>query len=82
MADTGVHEETLTHIGKRFGAGPPNAQDFIIHKAMTRILNVSTYQYFFSNYQIGPNVGNQISKSCNAPIQPSAKMLINLRCFD
>merc|ERR1719225_1283900 len=39
MADTGVHEETLTHIGKRFGAGPPNAQDFIIHKAMTRILN-------------------------------------------
>ena len=46
MADTGVHEETLTHIGKRFGAGPPNAQDFIIHKAMTRILNVSTFQYF------------------------------------
>jgi 2-oxoglutarate dehydrogenase E1 component len=38
MGDTGVHEETLTHIGKRFSAGPPNAQDFVIHKAMTRIL--------------------------------------------
>ena len=36
--EVGVHEETLTHIGKRFSAGPPNAQDFIIHKAMTRIL--------------------------------------------
>ena len=28
----------MTHIGKRFSAGPPNAQDFLIHKAMTRIL--------------------------------------------
>ena len=36
--EVGVHEETLTHIGKRFSAGPPNAQDFLIHKAMTRIL--------------------------------------------
>ena len=36
--EVGVHEETLNHIGKRFSAGPPNAQDFIIHKAMTRIL--------------------------------------------
>lgn len=35
---TGVHEETLTHIGKRFSAGPPNAQDFIIHRAMVRVL--------------------------------------------
>ena len=38
MGVTGVHEETLTHIGKRFSAGPPNAQDFIIHKSMVRIL--------------------------------------------
>jgi len=38
VGECGVHEETLTHIGKRFSAGPPNAQDFLIHKAMTRIL--------------------------------------------
>ena len=38
MGVTGVHEETLTHIGKRFSAGPPNAQDFVIHKSMVRIL--------------------------------------------
>jgi len=42
MGELGVHEETLQHIGKRFGAGPPNAKDFIIHKAMTRILNART----------------------------------------
>lgn len=36
--DTGVHEETLTHIGKRFAQGPPNAPDFKIHRAMERIL--------------------------------------------
>ena len=35
---TGVHEATLTHIGERFAAGPPNAEDFIIHKAMVRVL--------------------------------------------
>ena len=40
MGVTGVHEETLTHIGKRFSAGPPNAEDFIIHKSMIRILKV------------------------------------------
>merc|ERR1711988_1240348 len=38
VADTGVHEETLTHIGKRFAQGPPNAPDFKIHRAMERIL--------------------------------------------
>ena len=38
VADTGVHEETLTHIGKRFSQGPPNAPDFKIHRAMERIL--------------------------------------------
>merc|ERR1712110_1376572 len=35
---TGFHEATLTHIGERFSAGPPNAEDFIIHKAMVRVL--------------------------------------------
>lgn len=34
---TGVHEETLTHIGKRFSSGPPNAPDFKIHKGLERI---------------------------------------------
>merc|ERR1719192_811375 len=38
VKDTGVHEETLTHIAKRFSTGPPNAPDFKIHKAMERIL--------------------------------------------
>merc|ERR1719266_3118458 len=38
MGVSGVHEETLTHIGKRFASGPPNAEDFIIHKSMIRIL--------------------------------------------
>merc|ERR1719384_1684421 len=37
VADTGVHEETLTHIGKKFSQGPPNAPDFKIHRAMERI---------------------------------------------
>ena len=37
MGDTGVHEETLTHIGKKFSQGPPNAPDFKIHRAMERI---------------------------------------------
>ena len=40
VKDTGVHEETLTHIGKRFSQGPPNAPDFKIHRAMERILKV------------------------------------------
>ena len=38
VADTGVHEETLIHIGRRFAQGPPNAPDFKIHRAMERIL--------------------------------------------
>jgi len=37
VADTGCPEETLTHIGKRFAQGPPNAPDFKIHSAMKRI---------------------------------------------
>jgi len=38
VKDTGVQEETLTHIGRRFSQGPPNAPDFKIHRAMERIL--------------------------------------------
>merc|ERR1719367_1228168 len=38
VKDTGVHEETLTHIGNRISQGPPNAPDFKVHKAMERIL--------------------------------------------
>ena len=36
---TGVHEETLTHIGKRVGSGPPNASDFKVHRGIERVLN-------------------------------------------
>merc|ERR1712110_701592 len=35
---TGVNEATITCIGHKFAAGPPNAEDFIIHKAMVRVL--------------------------------------------
>merc|ERR1719433_949662 len=38
VKDTGVHEDTLTHIGKKISQGPPNAPDFKVHKAMERIL--------------------------------------------
>merc|ERR1712212_797293 len=38
VSDTGLHEETITHIGRRFAQGPPNAPDFKIHRAMERIL--------------------------------------------
>ena len=40
VSDTGMHEETLQHIGKRFASGPPNAPDFKIHRSMERILKV------------------------------------------
>ncbi|XP_060516613.1 2-oxoglutarate dehydrogenase complex component E1 isoform X5 [Cylas formicarius] len=35
---TGVVEDTLVHIGKRFSSPPPNAAEFIIHKGIERIL--------------------------------------------
>jgi len=38
IGDTGVHEETLQHIGKRFSSGPPNAPDFKMHRGIDRIL--------------------------------------------
>lgn len=37
---TGVHEDTLTHIGKRFSSVPPNASDFVVHRGLLRILNI------------------------------------------
>merc|ERR1712223_837590 len=39
---TGFHEATLQHIGERFAAVPPNAKDFIIHKAIVRVLKGRT----------------------------------------
>ncbi|KAK3858902.1 hypothetical protein Pcinc_034936 [Petrolisthes cinctipes] len=36
---TGVHEDTLTHICRRFSSAPPNASDFEIHRGLQRILN-------------------------------------------
>merc|ERR1719234_837313 len=38
IGDTGVHMETLQHIGKRFATGPPNAPDFKLHRGIDRIL--------------------------------------------
>ncbi|XP_013141239.1 PREDICTED: 2-oxoglutarate dehydrogenase, mitochondrial isoform X2 [Papilio polytes] len=38
MSPTGVVEETLVHIGKRFSSPPPNAAEFQIHKGLLRIL--------------------------------------------
>lgn len=38
MNPTGIHEETLVHIGKRFSSPPPNAAEFQIHKGLERIL--------------------------------------------
>lgn len=35
---TGVNEETLRHIGKVFSSVPQNAQDFVVHKGIERIL--------------------------------------------
>ncbi|XP_034239296.1 2-oxoglutarate dehydrogenase, mitochondrial isoform X2 [Thrips palmi] len=38
MSTTGIKEDTLVHIGKRFSSPPPNAAGFIIHKGIERIL--------------------------------------------
>ncbi|XP_059615718.1 2-oxoglutarate dehydrogenase complex component E1 isoform X1 [Phlebotomus argentipes] len=38
VCPTGVHEETLVHIGNRFSQPPPNAAEFTIHKGLMRIL--------------------------------------------
>lgn len=31
VAPTGVKEDTLVHIGKRFSSLPPNATEFVVH---------------------------------------------------
>ncbi|KAK8403660.1 hypothetical protein O3P69_000035 [Scylla paramamosain] len=36
---TGIHEDTITHICRRFSSAPPNASDFVIHRGLQRILN-------------------------------------------
>lgn len=37
VSPTGVIEDTLVHIGKRFSSPPPNAAEFIIHKGKKSI---------------------------------------------
>ncbi|XP_014239048.1 2-oxoglutarate dehydrogenase, mitochondrial isoform X2 [Trichogramma pretiosum] len=38
MSPTGIKEDTLVHIGKRFSSPPPNAAEFVVHKGIERIL--------------------------------------------
>ncbi|XP_018915993.1 2-oxoglutarate dehydrogenase complex component E1 isoform X2 [Bemisia tabaci] len=38
VGNTGIKEDTLVHIGKRFSSPPPNAAEFVIHKGIERIL--------------------------------------------
>ncbi|XP_030752283.1 2-oxoglutarate dehydrogenase, mitochondrial isoform X2 [Sitophilus oryzae] len=38
VGKTGIVEDTLVHIGKRFSSPPPNAAEFKIHKGIERIL--------------------------------------------
>ena len=40
MSKTGIKEETLVHIGKRFSSAPPNAAEFVIHRGIERILKL------------------------------------------
>lgn len=47
---TGVIEDTLVHIGKRFSSPPPNAAEFIIHKGnliVHEIFAVLIFYYWF-----------------------------------
>ncbi|XP_053979498.1 2-oxoglutarate dehydrogenase complex component E1 isoform X3 [Hylaeus volcanicus] len=38
VSPTGIKEDTLIHIGKKFSSPPPNAAEFVIHKGIERIL--------------------------------------------
>ncbi|CAL7942906.1 unnamed protein product [Xylocopa violacea] len=38
VSPTGIKEDTLLHIGKKFSSPPPNAAEFVIHKGIERIL--------------------------------------------
>ncbi|XP_026471313.1 2-oxoglutarate dehydrogenase, mitochondrial-like [Ctenocephalides felis] len=40
VAPTGVKEDTLVHIGKKFSSPPPNAVEFVMHKGIERILGL------------------------------------------
>lgn len=36
VSPTGIKEDTLVHIGKKFSSPPPNAAEFVIHKGKVR----------------------------------------------
>ncbi|XP_014487825.1 PREDICTED: 2-oxoglutarate dehydrogenase, mitochondrial isoform X6 [Dinoponera quadriceps] len=38
VSPTGIKEDTLVHIGKKFSSLPPNAAEFVVHKGIERIL--------------------------------------------
>ncbi|XP_076662252.1 oxoglutarate dehydrogenase Nc73EF isoform X3 [Halictus rubicundus] len=38
VSPTGIKEDTLVHIGKKFSSPPPNAAEFVIHRGIERIL--------------------------------------------
>ncbi|XP_033193396.1 2-oxoglutarate dehydrogenase, mitochondrial isoform X6 [Bombus vosnesenskii] len=38
VSPTGIKEDTLIHIGKKFSSPPPNAAEFVVHKGIERIL--------------------------------------------
>jgi 2-oxoglutarate dehydrogenase E1 component len=38
VSPTGIKEDTLVHIGKKFSSTPPNAAEFVVHKGIERIL--------------------------------------------
>ncbi|XP_046392850.1 2-oxoglutarate dehydrogenase, mitochondrial isoform X2 [Ischnura elegans] len=38
VSPTGLKEDTLVHIGKRFSSPPPNAAEFVIHRGLERIM--------------------------------------------
>lgn len=35
VSPTGIKEDTLIHIGKKFSSPPPNAAEFVIHKGIS-----------------------------------------------
>lgn len=48
VSKTGIKDETLTHIGKRFSSPPPNAAEFVIHRGtlmliINFVINISFY---------------------------------------
>lgn len=47
VGTTGVNEDTLLHIGKRFASPPPNASEFIIHKGEYTIFLLLKSLVFF-----------------------------------